>query len=375
MSLTLEDRESDANFPEQSAVITVDKACRRSEAPARMEIEGELSSDEENRHSLLADRGKIDEKDAGTVLLCEGRFATKPEYFMGAGKVKAVFSGVDLHSPLPHTRVAIKLSAPGAADADANVECDMVDAIGEHANIAARLFKAIGERDAVRVSRDIFSDAVQSELGKKLNTSGSYAPLTDGLLAVGATVAPTEFVRCNLVVEELGALGELIDILLAARGDAAATAALERATPYLFAQVAGALSHMHGDGATHRAIAHGDVKSQNICVTQGMRVLLIDYGSVHMVAATSSQGGGDPRAVTMVNAAGMDSTPEYTSPEKSKGGIFNPFLNDVYSAGLVLFEMCSLWIPGTAGLRRATAEQVGVFFFFVFFFFPRTVDI
>lgn len=233
-----------------------------------MEVEGALSSDEENWRALSPSRATIDAKDLSTVLLCDGRFATRPENFLGAGKDKAVFSGWDLHSPLPHTRVAIKLSAPGVADADATAECDMVDAIGRHENIVARLFKAIGAKDAVKVSRDLFSDAVQSELGQKKNASDAYAPLTGGLLSVGAGVAPTEFVRSNLVVEELGSLGELIDILIAARGNAAAVKALERATPYLFAQVARALSHMHGDGTGASDRARRRQVAERLCDAQ-----------------------------------------------------------------------------------------------------------
>ena len=48
-------------------------------------------------------------------------------------------------------------------DAEAEDECSMLDTVGAHKNVVARLFKAIGKAAAVRVPRALFSDALESD--------------------------------------------------------------------------------------------------------------------------------------------------------------------------------------------------------------------
>ena len=271
---------------------------------------------------------------------------------MGAGADKCVFHGVEKTTK---RHVAIKLSAPGSGDAEAQRECDTLDAITSHENVVRRLFKAIGADEAVPVPRALFSDATQLEKSAASNNSGAYAPLqgASGLFSLDGGEEPLEFIDSNIVVEELGGLGELLDILQAVymvTGAASVTtrAALTAAVPALFRQVVSGLAHMHGDG-TGRAVAHGDVKSQNVCITNNMRVLLIDFGSAFVIddaaGRASYQRGVDPRTSTFPFAtAGSPATKDFTSREKemakSNSALsFNPFANDVYSAAVVLFQM------------------------------------
>ncbi|HEY7411582.1 MAG TPA: protein kinase [Vicinamibacteria bacterium] len=80
-----------------------------------------------------------------------------------------------------------------------------------------------------------------------------------------------------------------------------------------------------GLDAIHRAgIIHGDLKPQNVMVTGGGVAKLMDFGVARQAAKAE--------------AGAVAGTPRYMSPEQARGGELNE-RSDIYSAGVVMFEM------------------------------------
>ena len=91
-------------------------------------------------------------------------------------------------------------------------------------------------------------------------------------------------------------------------------------------QVASALSKLHAAGLIHR-----DIKPSNIMVSDNLRAKLADFG----VAALENAD--DDERLTMTRAA--VGTPYYMSPEQVKARESLTGASDVYSLGVVLYEM------------------------------------
>ena len=92
----------------------------------------------------------------------------------------------------------------------------------------------------------------------------------------------------------------------------------------IMCQVLDALSHAHQKGIIHR-----DVKPQNVIITPRGRAKLTDFGIARDVAATT-------RTFTGSNVV-MGSV-HYISPEQARGEHIDA-RSDIYSAGVVLYEM------------------------------------
>ncbi len=96
----------------------------------------------------------------------------------------------------------------------------------------------------------------------------------------------------------------------------------------LGAQIARALSYAHA-----RQIIHRDIKPANIKVTTDGAVKIMDLGLAL------------PREATRVTAEGMViGTPAYLSPEQAQGLPLDP-RTDIYSLGVVLYEMATGHLP------------------------------
>ncbi len=90
-----------------------------------------------------------------------------------------------------------------------------------------------------------------------------------------------------------------------------------------------------GVGYAHRAeLVHADVKPQNVLVTADDHVKVTDFGIAQAIAATQTQ---EKQSVVW-------GSPHYFAPEQASGEAPTP-ASDVYSIGIVLFEMLTGKLP------------------------------
>ncbi len=100
-----------------------------------------------------------------------------------------------------------------------------------------------------------------------------------------------------------------------------------------------------GIGYAHRAgLVHCDVKPQNILVTPDGRVKVTDFGIAKALASLQ------PGEITDV----VWGSPQYYSPEQAAGEAPTP-ASDVYSIGVVMYEMLAGRLPFVASTQQALA--------------------
>ena len=131
----------------------------------------------------------------------------------------------------------------------------------------------------------------------------------------------------NYQVMEL-AEGESLRSLVKRHGRLAETAAAE-----IIRQVCAALDEAHRQGIVHR-----DIKPENILVQTipgGLQVKVLDFG----IAALR-----DVKADRLTRAGSLVGTPHYMSPEHCLGEELDG-RSDIYSLGIVLFEMLTGVVP------------------------------
>ena len=127
---------------------------------------------------------------------------------------------------------------------------------------------------------------------------------------------------------------ELIDGLTL-RDELQRLKALDEALPFsevqrIIGEVSEALDYAHDRGIVHR-----DVKPSNILLTPERQAVLSDFGLAFMIES--------PRQTI----TGFVGTPEYMSPEQGQGLAVDG-RTDVYSLGVVLYEMLTGRVPFTA---------------------------
>ena len=94
-----------------------------------------------------------------------------------------------------------------------------------------------------------------------------------------------------------------------------------------FTQICLGLKHVHD-----RKILHRDLKCQNIFLTKKGIIKLGDFGIARVLKST------------MENARTMVGTPYYLSPEIVENRPYS-FKSDIWSLGVILYELCTLRPP------------------------------
>ena len=107
-----------------------------------------------------------------------------------------------------------------------------------------------------------------------------------------------------------------------------------------FVQVCLAMKHVHD-----RKVLHRDIKSQNVFLTKGGIVKLGDFGIARVLTNTRDI------ARTMVG------TPYYLSPELVQNKPYS-FKSDVWSLGVMLYELCTLKPPFDANSLHNLALKI-----------------
>ena len=94
--------------------------------------------------------------------------------------------------------------------------------------------------------------------------------------------------------------------------------------------IGNALGYAHGQGVLHR-----DIKPSNILLTESGGVFLTDFGLARMAEAGQSTLSGDQ----------LLGTPHYISPEQARGEQNLDEGTDIYSLGIVLYQLCVGRVP------------------------------
>ncbi len=115
-----------------------------------------------------------------------------------------------------------------------------------------------------------------------------------------------------------------------------------RLTPYqavkIACDIAAGLSHAH-----KRNIIHCDIKPHNILITENMMPKIADFGIARMISS-----------MTMVYTNSVIGSVHYLSPEQASGKTITA-QSDIYSLGIVLYEMLTGHVPFDGNTAVAVA--------------------
>jgi serine/threonine protein kinase len=115
-----------------------------------------------------------------------------------------------------------------------------------------------------------------------------------------------------------------------------------------------AIQVCEGLGLAHRAgLVHCDIKPQNILLSGDLLAKIADFGIARAIAAKRIFDGGQTRPLEEETVWG---SPQYVSPEQAAGEDLTP-ASDVYSTGIMLFEMLTGRLPFPGKDPRTLALQ------------------
>jgi serine/threonine protein kinase/cytochrome c-type biogenesis protein CcmH/NrfG len=115
-------------------------------------------------------------------------------------------------------------------------------------------------------------------------------------------------------------------------------------------QLADALDEAHQRGVVHR-----DIKSSNVMITDRHLVKVLDFGLAKFVATPQ---GDNLRTMANATASGLVlGTLNYMSPEQLTGGAVDS-RTDLFSAGVVLYEMLTAKLPFTGASLGEIADRI-----------------
>jgi serine/threonine-protein kinase len=112
----------------------------------------------------------------------------------------------------------------------------------------------------------------------------------------------------------------------------------------LFLQVLAAVAHAH-----KHLVVHRDLKPSNILVDADGQVKLLDFGIAKLL--------GEHEGAALTQAIGAALTPLYAAPEQLRNAAIST-LTDVYSLGVVLYELLAGELPYRGAHGRATLVDV-----------------
>ena len=118
----------------------------------------------------------------------------------------------------------------------------------------------------------------------------------------------------------------------------------------LFLQVCAAVQHAHQKGVIHR-----DLKPSNLLVTEvdgKPLVKVIDFG----IARALDEDGSAAATLLTSDATAKPGTPEYMSPEQAQPGAGVDIRSDVYSLGVVLYELLVGSTPARTRTRHGSVR-------------------